>query len=222
MYKRNYITILLCICITSYLTMFTMKAEAIDIDEIYDKKEKKEMFRMYNHPALESMRYNISEKENLAMFIQSISGLTNYNSIFIIEECKKENVDIFILLGLIRRESNFNTYAVGTSGERGLGQIMEDTGKELSKKLGYTFHPNRLFEPRYNLELAIAHLSDLYKLYNRDIHKTLTAYNRGKQGLINYMQQNNSKYEKPQISDYSAQIILYAQEFREGFKNYKN
>jgi len=155
----------------------------------------------------------------LKEYILGLTKLSSDECELIIKGSNNNNLDPFIVLGVLKTESNFDPYAVGLSGERGLGQLMENTAMPVAKNLGYTYDPEKLFNPEYNIELTITQLSYLYNMYEKDINKTLTAYNRGKQGLADYINKGKSPYKNPAMSDYSVKVLKRAHEFKEEFEN---
>jgi hypothetical protein len=161
------------------------------------------------------INYFIEERE-LAGYIHEMTNLEYDDCEFIINECKSKNIDLFVVLGVIKRESNFNPNAQGAAGERGLGQLMENTARPVAENLGYVFNPDKLYDSRYNLKLTITQIAYLMDVYDTDIHKALTAYNRGQQGLEEYMQKN--KNTNPAVSDYSLKVLQFANEYKEGFR----
>jgi soluble lytic murein transglycosylase-like protein len=140
---------------------------------------------------------------------------------YLVKECKNERLDIFLLLGVLRRESNFNPAALGTSGERGLGQLMENTAKPVAENLGYVYHADKLFDTKFNLKLTITQLVYLNNIYNGDLHMALTAYNRGQQGLDDYMEKR-SHAKNPGESEYSSKVLQFAGEYKEEFDKFNN
>jgi soluble lytic murein transglycosylase-like protein len=160
----------------------------------------------------------LNEKD-LKEYILNLTRLSSGECELIIRDSKNSKLDPFIVLGVLKTESNFDPYAVGLSGERGLGQLMENTAMPVANNLGYEYDPEKLFNPEYNIELTITQLSYLYNLYDKDINKTLTAYNRGKQGLADYIKEGKSPYKNSSMSEYSEKVLKHACEFKEEFEN---
>lgn len=215
MKSGNYLTILVVVCIFSYFMMVntSMTADAEDIHNYY---------KLSQEPIIKTFIYDIRDsyirEKKLIQYTENITGLDYSYCKFLIEESKEKNIDPFIVLGLIKRESNFNPNAKGAAGERGLGQLMENTATIIAENLGYSYNHDMLLDPEFNLELTITQLSYLKRVYGKDMHKTLTAYNRGQRGLENYI---NSKDEKG-ISDYSLKVLQFAAEYKEEFENFNN
>lgn len=213
----KYLTALLIICVSSYFMMITM-CMTVDAEDFTSALNFSGGL-LKRDSVIYGLRDTYINEQKLNQYISRISQLEYDECNFIIQECKNNNIDPFIVLGVIKKESNFNPKAVGSSGERGLGQLMENTAKPVAKNLGYIYDYNKLFDTRYNLKLTITQLSYLYNLYNKDINKTLTAYNRGQQGLIDYIKDGKSKYKYPAMSDYSVKVLEFAAEFKEEFVN---
>ncbi len=153
-------------------------------------------------------------------FIVDISGLSREDSSYLIESSEKIGVDPMLMLSLIRVESFFDPYLVGTSGERGIGQLMANTAKPVAESIGVEYDPDKLFEPKYNILLFTTQFKYLLDYYEGDLHKTLTAYNRGQYGLEKYMA-SRSSHSRPEVSIYSSTVLEYASEYKNQFDNSK-
>lgn len=219
MKSGRYLVILIVICISSYLMMFSigMTVEAEDIVSTNNKST--QTIKMES--VVNDLRKVYLNEQDLKEYISRLTALSSGECELIIKGSKNNNIDPFIVLGVLKTESNFDPYAVGLSGERGLGQLMENTAMPVAQNLGYTYDPEKLFNPEYNIELTITQLSYLYNMYDNDINKTLTAYNRGKQGLVDYIKEGKSPYQNPAMSDYSVKVLKYSYEFKEEFENLK-
>ena len=215
MKREKYLTVLIALCIFSYFMMVntSMTAGAEDMHNYY---------KLPQEPIIKTYIYNLRDsfirERKLIQYAEELTGLSHDYCEFLVEESKEKNIDPFIVLGLIKRESDFNPNAKGDAGERGLGQLMENTASIIAGNLGYSYNHDMLLDPEFNLKLTITQLSYLNKIYDRDMHKTLTAYNRGQQGLEEYI---NSKDEKG-ISDYSLKILQFASEYKEAFDKFYN
>ena len=153
-------------------------------------------------------------------FIIDVSGLSKEDSSYLIEASENIGVDPMLILSLIRVESFFDPYLVGTSGERGLGQLMANTAKPVAESIGVEYKPDKLFEPQYNILLFTTQFKYLIDYYEGDLHKTLTAYNRGQYGLEKYMA-SRSSHSRPEVSIYSSTVLKYATEYKNQFDNSK-
>ena len=213
MKREKYLTILLVMCVLSYFMMLnlTMTAVAEDLSSYHaDNDVKKRDALIYD------LRNSFIKEKELIEYTQNLTSLEYDECEFIVKECKDKNLDLFIVLGILKRESDFNPNAQGAAGERGLGQLMENTAKPVAENLGYVYDPDKLYDARYNLMLTITQISYLLNRYNNDIHMALTAYNRGQQGLIEYMEKEVNKNSA--VSDYSLKVLQFANEYKEGFQ----
>ncbi len=219
MKREKYLTMLLVMCVFSYFMMvnMSMTADAEDLSKYYsriDENRRKSMI-------FDAKEAFINERK-MIQYTESVTGLDYSDCKFIIQECKNEKMDPFIVLGVIKRESNFNPSAKGSAGERGLGQLMENTAKPVAENLGYEYDSDKLFDITYNLKLTITQLAYLKELYSEDVHKMLTSYNRGQQGLEDYINSKSSHSENPGMSDYSSEVLHFAAEYKEEFDNFNN
>jgi len=218
MKRERYLTTLLIICISSYFMMFSigMTAEAEDIVSVINNNT---ISTTRKESVIKDLRTQYLNEKDLKNYILNLTQLSYEECNLIVQGSKNSNINPFIILGVLKRESNFDPYAVGIAGERGLGQLMENTAKPVAQNLGYEYDPEKLFEPKYNLELTITQLSYLYNIYDKDLNKTLTAYNRGQKGLADYIKAGKSQYKNLAMSDYSAAVLKFAYEFKEEFEN---
>jgi tRNA dimethylallyltransferase len=96
-------------------------------------------------------------------------------------EVGKYDLDPWLVKGLIRQESMYDTMSLSPAGARGLMQIMPKTGKRLFARThpNQTFDKNFLFEPDINIRLGVRYLKDLTrKLKGNGVHILIT-YNAG-------------------------------------------
>ncbi len=217
MKHEKYLGMLFMIWVLSYFMMvnFSVTAAAEDLSNYAP-----ELHTSGRGTTIFELRNLFMGKKELIEYTQNLTKLRYDDCEFIIKECERENIDPFMLLGIIRRESNFNPKAQGFAGERGLGQLMGSTAKIVAENLGYVYDPDMLFDSRYNLKLTIAQISYLIDLYGGDEHKALTAYNRGQQGLVNYMNMGDGKTIDSAVSDYSKTVLQYAKEYKDNFSKY--
>jgi tRNA dimethylallyltransferase len=96
-------------------------------------------------------------------------------------ETGKYNLDPWLVKGLIRQESMYETRSLSPAGARGLMQIMPKTGKRLYARTNpnQTFDKEILYEPDINIRLGVRYLNDLNrKLKGNGVHILIT-YNAG-------------------------------------------
>ncbi|SDZ29696.1 Transglycosylase SLT domain-containing protein [Proteiniborus ethanoligenes] len=214
MQKRILIYIVLTATIlfstTVYGIMQNQEANIIDINSVAE-----------GNIAREFLREEIIESNNLIHFISDLTKLSHEEAEYIVQICKEKEIDIFLVLGLMKVESNFNIRLIGKQGEIGLTQLKVGTAKWIASNIGVEFKAQDLFEPKYNVNISTSFLKGLRERNNGDIHKTLTAYNRGEGGLKKYMVSRSGR-RNPAESTYSKRVLEYSTIFRESFKNYNS
>lgn len=111
-------------------------------------------------------------------------------------------IDPFIILGIIKRESNFNKDAFSHTGAFGLMQIMPDTAQWLMEKIPIQ---GSWTDPEHNVFLGSYYLSFLSGLFDNDLEKILTSYNTG-QGNVARMIDSGEFKE----NNYSKRVKIYS------------
>jgi soluble lytic murein transglycosylase len=92
---------------------------------------------------------------------------------------KANNLDPWLVAGLIRQESNFNPRAVSVANARGLMQVLPSVGQEVATSLRFpVWSPAVLLDADANLQLGTAHLASYFKEYGT-LPRVLAAYNAG-------------------------------------------
>jgi soluble lytic murein transglycosylase len=98
----------------------------------------------------------------------------------IMREARASNVDPYLMAGLIRQESMFNTQARSPAGAVGLMQVMPRTGTTVARSLGISgFQPARLTNPDINLRIGARYLADQIRSHNGRLVDAIAAYNAG-------------------------------------------
>lgn len=202
MEKRILIYIVLVITVVFSGTVYGIMLNQDEYNEI-------DLSSIDNMKVIGAIDLDKLEEENLEIdFIMKETGLNKEESEYLLEKSEKKNLDLFLLMGMIKVESNFNKRLVGSQGERGLGQIMDGTARALAHNLALDYSPNMLFDAKYNINLFTTHLSYLLDVFDNDIHKALTAYNRGENGLKRYIA-SRGEHRNPAASVYSNRVIQY-------------
>lgn len=105
----------------------------------------------------------------------------------------KYNIDPYLVLAVIKAESNFNPEAKSNKKAHGLMQIMPDTGKWIAEKTAVEgFKEEMLLEPELNIKMGCWYIDNLSKEFNRDTDLVLAAYNGGRGNVKKWL--NNRKY----------------------------
>jgi len=80
-------------------------------------------------------------------------------------------VDPKIIKAVIKAESNYAPGAVSKKGASGLMQLMPETAKDMGV--------SNILDPEENIMGGVKYFSQLSKMYDGDLKKTLAAYNAG-------------------------------------------
>ena len=98
----------------------------------------------------------------------------------VVEATKFARLDPWLVLGVIRQESAFNTRAVSSSDARGLMQLLPSTGREVYQRIGMeAFRDDLLFDPQLNVRLGTQYLGRLADTHRGNLVPALAAYNAG-------------------------------------------
>lgn len=213
--SKKYIALIITVCIASYMLMCGFcRLDKFEALAVYDAEMGEQAKKVIVEPI------ETEPVDRLAEYVLNVSGLSYDDSLYMVDECERQKTDVFIVMGLVKKESQFTADALGSHGERGLGQLMENTAAPVARNLGIEYDRDRMFEPKYNLRLTITQLAYLTDIYGGDLNKALTSYNRGQQGLIDYIESGSSPYTDPAMSEYSVSVLKYAAEFKEEFEKF--
>jgi soluble lytic murein transglycosylase len=98
----------------------------------------------------------------------------------LMKAAKENNLDPFLVAGLIRQESEFNPAVVSHAHAYGLMQLLPSTGRLIAKREGVVpFDTGKLFDPLVSLKLGTAFLRSQLDRWNGSLEETLAAYNAG-------------------------------------------
>lgn len=146
-----------------------------------------------------------------------------------VEKAAKEyNVDICLVYGVIRNESNFNPDIVSNAGAIGLMQIMPDTFTWL-QNYRENFEPkkildsDKLYDPKINIDYGTYYLRYLLDKYDGDRSLVICAYNAGYGNVDSWIEDgtipngNVSPSDVPfsETSNYLAKVTESAEMYRE-------
>lgn len=124
-----------------------------------------------------------------------------------IAAAEKNNIDPLLVLALIRQESRFNKKAVSSSNAMGLAQLLPSTAQEVHYQLYKSkFDKNKLFEPKYNIELGTRYLAQVIRRFDNNLYTAVGSYNCGPGAMSRLVSNrkekdfdlflNNIKYEE--------------------------
>ena len=120
-------------------------------------------------------------------------------------KCQESGIDYSIFLGLMRKESSFNSEAVSKTNDYGLCQINKSNHNWMREVFGSDWDP---MNPYDSIDASIFMLSEYTKDYNCDnYHVLLMNYNMGHGNAVECF--NSGIYS----SKYSRAIMEYAKEY---------
>lgn len=101
----------------------------------------------------------------------------------------EKDLDPFLVAGVIRTESKFNTQARSPKGALGLMQMMPETAKWVAEQMDFpaNFDTSQLTNPEVNIRMGTWYLSSLKKEFKGNEVLILAAYNGGRGNVKQWM-----------------------------------
>jgi len=132
------------------------------------------------------------------------------------------SIDPFLLVAVMKAESNFKTHATSEKGARGLMQIMPETGQWIAEKLGdENYSCEALFQPETSIKYGAWYIADLSGEFHGDPVLVLAAYNGGRGNvrdwLANHQIKSAGDIEEipfPETRRYVKKVLLYYRIYR--------
>lgn len=127
--------------------------------------------------------------------------------VYLWETCRNTDIDYYIVLALIERESKYKWDATGDNGNsKGYMQIYERWHKDRMTELGVT----DLYNPYQNIVTGVNYLAEIAQKYKEDGYNTiLMVYNMGESGAKRNWKQGVYS------TAYSRGILERAQEIKQ-------
>lgn len=94
-------------------------------------------------------------------------------------QARLNNLDPYLVMGLVRQESAFNPRALSVANARGLMQILPQTAAHSSRSSRTRSAARRLYDPTYNVRTGCAYLAGLMKDFDGHPELAVAAYNAG-------------------------------------------
>lgn len=134
---------------------------------------------------------------------------------------QEQQLDPYLIAAVILTESNFRENAVSPKGARGLMQLLPSTAEWIAEKNGESdFHPDKLFEPGYNIAAGSRYLAELLKQFNDNEVMALAAYNGGRGRVQHWLEEgtwDGSEANLEQVPFGETRAFV-----RRTLKNYRN
>jgi hypothetical protein len=97
----------------------------------------------------------------------------------------------FLILSIMRQESNFDEQVTSPVGAKGLMQLMPKTAQRIASLLGHQgFHPGLLGKPELNIAYGAWYLKRLVDYYKGNYVLAVAAYNGGPIAVDRWISQN--------------------------------
>ncbi len=109
----------------------------------------------------------------------------------IIKYSQQNNLDPYLVMGLIHQESSFNPVARSPVGAVGLMQLMPPTAKELARRLGSS---SNVEDPEVNIRLGTYYFRRLVDMFRGVVQLAVASYNAG---MGNVMRWRHAAPRKP-------------------------
>ena len=98
----------------------------------------------------------------------------------ILKYSEEYGLNPYLVIAIIKVESNFNQKALSKKNAIGLMQIREPTGEWIAGKIGiHNFIDEMLYEPEINIRMGCWYINYLTKYYGNNLKLALAAYNGG-------------------------------------------
>jgi len=101
----------------------------------------------------------------------------------IIQESKKNNLDPYLVMGLIHQESYYNPEARSPVGAEGLMQLMPPTARELARRLHTS---SKALDPIVNIRLGTYYFRTLVDMFNGQVLLAVASYNAGMGNVMHW------------------------------------
>ncbi|MGZ3694755.1 MAG: lytic transglycosylase domain-containing protein [Bdellovibrionota bacterium] len=109
-----------------------------------------------------------------------------------VQEASRGKIDAFLVLGLIRQESGFDSQAVSRVKAKGLMQIIPQTARRLASQ-GH----RKLLNEKDNMTMGVKYLLQLGNQFNGQAELVLAAYNAGPMKVDEWLKRNPNRDANP-------------------------
>lgn len=118
--------------------------------------------------------------------IGSLYPMDYYDTV--LKYSEEYEIDPFLIMSVIKTESNFKQDATSGKSAMGLMQITDDTAKWCSEKLGVTdYKKEMLYDGEFSIRLGTFYIDYFLEKYNGDLSCALCAYNAGMGNVDNWL-----------------------------------
>lgn len=134
----------------------------------------------------------------------------------------------YIVMGVIRAESNFIPDAKSPKSAKGLMQITDSTAEWIAQKMDISdFNSEQLYKmPGLNIKMGCWYLRYLLDKYNNNLDLALCSYNAGQGNVDKWLSdlrystdgKNLDKIPFPETKNYVLRVNKYSKEYRKLYK----
>jgi hypothetical protein len=136
-----------------------------------------------------------------------------------IQQSKKLNIPVSLILAVMRRESTFTPFALSSQNAMGLMQIHPATWEWFVKKLDLKLSVHAAFDPATNIIMATHILKDLYVYYK----KTSTSDSKAWESALSAYYSGLNSFSQTGVTEshirYVVEVNKFKKEFDEKFEN---
>ncbi len=105
------------------------------------------------------------------------------------------NIDPYLVMSVMKVESNFDVGACSPKNAKGLMQLTEQTANWGAKEIGLNdFDKEKIYDPETNIHISCWYIAKLKSQFNEDLNLLLAAYNAGSGNVTKWL--NNKEYSK--------------------------
>lgn len=162
--------------------------EALDVDVLHYLSTIKIASGMYRSNI--SMLFSYFRKNPQALNQEGLKLLYPRPYFSLIEDASKGKIDTFLVLGLVRQESAFDSQAVSRAKAKGLMQIIPQTARRLASG-GH----RKLLNEKENTKMGVKYLLQLGGKFDGSAELVLAAYNAGPMKVEEWLKRNPNRAE---------------------------
>lgn len=107
-------------------------------------------------------------------------------------EAQHEQIDPYLVLGLIRQESIFNPRALSPANAHGLMQLLPSTARKVAREMRIPKPSvSKLQDPELNIRIGTRYFADLLKQFGGQEDKALASYNAGERRVESWLSEGD-------------------------------
>lgn len=106
----------------------------------------------------------------------------------VLEASTERDIDPLVMFSLIRHESLFNTFATAAAGEKGMTQVIPQTGDYIAQQLDWPdYQHSDLFRPYAGVAFGAYFLDENLERFDGNTYAALAGYNAGPGRAIDWL-----------------------------------